>query len=192
DLNGARGVLHGGKFLDRWREDSLNSLFKVMRSTMPPGQRQTVSDPEYVDIIAYVLGENQFPAGTGELAVNDLDRILIVGKEGPRPVPDFALVTVVGCLAPPAGGRWVLKNASEPVRTRNPLESSGAEWAATTARASGSHTFSLLDSANFSRELKAGHWMEAKGFLIRSPGDDRINLTWLKTIRDTCETSTAR
>jgi len=28
--------------------------------------------------------------------------------------------------------------------------------------------------------------MEAKGFLMRSPGNDRINLTWLKILKPGC------
>jgi mono/diheme cytochrome c family protein len=192
DLNGARGVLRGSRFMDRWREDNLSSLFTLMKNTMPPGPREGVNSPEYVDIIAYVLGVNQFPAGSGELTLNDLERILIVGKDGPKPVPDFALVTVVGCLAPPANSRWSLRNASEPVRTRNPVESTAAELTAAAARPGGAHTFGLLDTVNFSGELRAGRWMEAKGFLMRSPGDDRINLTWLHTLRDTCDAPGAR
>jgi S-disulfanyl-L-cysteine oxidoreductase SoxD len=192
DLSGARGVLRGTRFMDRWREDSLNSLFTIIKDTMPPGPRQGISAAEYVDIVAYLLSANQFPAGTRELASDELDRIQVLGKEGPKPVPDFALVTVVGCLAAPVNGRWVLTNASEPVRTRNPRESAAAELAAAAARPGGSHTFGLLDTINFPRELRAGRWMEAKGLLIRSPGDDRLNLTWLHTLRETCESSSSR
>src|SRR5436190_1216470 len=149
DLGGAQGVLRGPKFMDRWREDNLNSLFTLMKNIMPPGPRGRVSDAEYVDIVAYVLGANQFPAGTGELALADLERIRIVGKEGPKPVPDFALVTVVGCLATPQSNRWTLTSASEPVRTRNPRESAETELTDAAARAGGSHTFGLLDTINF-------------------------------------------
>src|SRR5215510_9510156 len=58
DLNGARGVLIGAKFMDRWREDNLNSLFALMKQTMPPGRRGQLSSAEYVDILAYVLEVN--------------------------------------------------------------------------------------------------------------------------------------
>jgi hypothetical protein len=73
------------------------------------------------------------------------------------------------------------------VRTRNPRESSPAELTAAKARPAGSHTYGLLDSVHFPDELREGRWMEAKGFLIRSPGNDRINLTWLKGLRESCE-----
>jgi hypothetical protein len=153
---------------------------------MPPGSRSHISEAEYVDIVAFLLRANDFPAGSGELLVKDLERVMIVGKEGPGPVPDSALVTVSGCLAPGENGRWTLTNATEPMRTRNPRESSAAEVSAAAARPAGSHTFGLLDSLHFPDELRAGRWMEAKGFLILSPGNDRINLTWLRGLRETC------
>ena len=191
DQNGARGVLRNPKFMDRWREDNLSSLFNLIKGTMPPGPRGRVSNAEYVDIVAYLLSVNQFPAGNGELEANDMEHILVLGKEGPKPVPDFALVTVVGCLSPPEKTLWILTSASEPIRTRNPRESEDAELSAAVARPAGAHKFGLIDTINFPAELRAGHWMEAKGFLIRAPGDDRINLTWLHTLQDTCEATTS-
>jgi len=178
--------------MDRWREDNLNSLYTLMKNIMPPGPRGQVSSAEYADIVAYVLSVNQIPAGAGELVPDELERILVIGKEGPKPVPDFALVTVVGCLAPAANNQWTLTGASEPIRTRSPRESSEPELAAATARSGGSHTFGLLDTVNFPAELKSGRWMEAKGFLIRAPGNDRINLTWLHRLRDSCQGSTSQ
>src|SRR6185369_6161185 len=83
-LSGTRGALRGAKFMDRWREDNLNSLFTLMKTTMPPGPRGRVSAAEYLDIVAYVLAVNEFPAGKGELALNDLEGVLVVGKEGPK------------------------------------------------------------------------------------------------------------
>jgi len=192
DLSGTRAVLRNPKFLERWREDNLGSLYTLIRNTMPPGPREVVQSSEYLDIIAYILSTNQFPVGNSELTLKELEQIAIVAKEGPKPVPDFALVTVVGCLTAGENNRWTLNGASEPVRTRNPRESAAAELAAATARSGGSHTFGLLDTVNFPAELRARRWMEAKGFLIRAPGDDRINLTWLHTLRDTCEIAGAR
>ena len=114
------------------------------------------------------------------------ENILIVGKDGPKPVPDFSLVTVSGCLSKDAENRWMLTNASEPVRTRNPGKSTEAELAAAIRRSAGEHTFHFLDTYEFAEEFKLGGWMEAKGFLIRSPGNDRINLSWLQGLRQTC------
>jgi len=187
DLGGYGGVLTGARFMERWREDNLQSLLKKLEDTMPPGPRGQVTRPEYVDIAAYLLRMNGFPAGDNMLETADLKGIPIVSKEGPQPVPDFSLVTVSGCLAPDGAKGWMMTDASEPVRTRNPGESTDAESAAALARARAAHTFHFLDTNAFSGELKASSWMEAKGFLMRSPGNDRINLTWLKILKPGCD-----
>ena len=188
DLSGSGNVLRGGKFMEHWREDTLNSFFNTLKSTMPRGAAGSLADSEYVDIIAYVLQANEFPAGTTELSGRDLANIRIVTKDGPKPVPDFALITVVGCLAPGAAAdTWILQKATEPVRTRNPRESTKEELDESAAKSPGNHTFRLLDTRNFPSQLHAGRRLEAKGFLIRNPGDDRINLTWLQTVEETCK-----
>ena len=186
DLTGSGNVLRGGKFMDHWREDNLKNLFSTLKNTMPRGAPRSLDDSEYLDIIAYLLQVNAFPSGSEELTADALERIRIVGKEGPKPVPEFALVTVVGCLAQTAGDTWILRNASEPVRTRNPWESTKTELAEAAARRPGENSFRLLDIASFRSHAHAGQWMEAKGFLIRAPGDNRINPTWLQTIDESC------
>jgi mono/diheme cytochrome c family protein len=186
DLTASGNVLRGGKFMDHWREDNLKSLFSTLRDTMPRGAPRSLDDDEYLDIVAYLLQVNAFPAGSDPLTADALERIRIVGKEGPKPVPDFALVTVVGCLVQLSGDTWMLRDASEPVRTRNPWESTKAELADAAARPPGPHSFRLLDIGTFRSHAHPGHWMEAKGFLIRAPGDNRINPTWLQTIHESC------
>ena len=152
---------------------------------MPRGTPHSLADEEYIDIVAYLLQVNAFPSGSEELTADALEGIRIVGKEGPKPVPEFALVTVTGCLAQLDGDIWILKDASEPVRTRNPWESTKEELAEAAARRPGTNRFRLLDIANFRKQAQAGHWTEAKGFLIRTP-DNRINPTWLQTIDEHC------
>ena len=137
--------------------------------------------------MAYILQANAFPGGAEELTIDALERTLIVAKEGPKPVPDFALIAVSGCLVQASADSWAVKDASDPVRTRNPRESTETELADAAARPAGRHSFRLLDIRNFPSQAHAGRWVEAKGLLIRAPGDDRINLTWLQTLGDTCK-----
>ena len=115
DLRRQGGVLIGAKFMERWREDNLHNLFTRIRDTMPPGQTGRLSEGDYVDIVAYVLSMNEFPSGTATLAPAEFERILIIAKDGPGPVPDFALVTVVGCLARDGAKGWMVTGASEPI-----------------------------------------------------------------------------
>ena len=186
NLTASGNVLRGSKFLEHWREDNLKSFFTILKTTMPRGAPRSLGDGEYLDIIAYVLRVNEFPPGPEELTTSNLDQILVVGKDGPKPVPDFALVRTAGCLAQAAPGGWVLKNAGEPTRTRTPREPSESELAAAAAQQPGTHTFRLLDIVSFQSKAQEGQWMEARGFLIRTPNDERINLTWLESLRPKC------
>ncbi len=187
DLTKSGNVLLGTKFMDHWREDSVKNLFTTIKDSMPRNAPRSLSDSQYVDIVAFLLHVNEFPSGAVELTVEDLDKIQIVGKGGPGPVPNFALVVVAGCLTHISGDTWTVKTASEPVRTHNPYASVDKELGEVNAKGPGPHTFRLLDIRNFPAEPNAGHWVEAKGLLIREPNDDKLNLTWLRSINDTCK-----
>src|SRR5262249_33453535 len=134
DLTGSGNVLRGAKFMDHWREDSVRSFFNTVKTTMPRNAPRSLGDGEYLDIVAYVRQANAFPPGADELTLDALDRFLIVGKEGPKPVPDFALISVSGCLEQGPADAWLVKNTSDPVRTRNPRESADAELAEASAK----------------------------------------------------------
>ena len=133
---------------------------------------------------------NAFPEGAEELKPDTLVTIRVVGKEGPAPVPNFALVQVVGCLAQGSDNSWILSDASEPVRTRNPKESTESELKVSAATPLGEQTFRLLDvdyvRSGFTAAEHKGHKMEAKGFLIRNPGDLRLSTTWLEMLESSC------
>jgi len=186
DLTKSGDVLVGTKFMDHWLEDTAKNLFTIVQNSMPRNAPRSLSDNQYLDLVAYLLQANEFPAGSEELTVEALERVQIVRKSGPGPVPSFALVSVVGCLTQVSGDNWALKNASEPVRTHNPYASVDKELAEVSAKVAGQRTFGLLDIRNFPAPANAGHWMEAKGLLIREPNDDRLNLTWLRSIKDSC------
>ena len=73
-----------------------------------------------------------------------LASILIVGEDGPGPVPNFSLVRVVGCLTAGPDGDWILTQGTEPERARNG-ESSLAEAETMAAVPLGTRTFGLMD-----------------------------------------------
>ncbi|HVW84807.1 MAG TPA: hypothetical protein VHB50_08995, partial [Bryobacteraceae bacterium] len=85
-----------------------------------------------------------------------------------------------------ADGEWMLTKATEPVRTRNPKESSPDELKALAAQSPGAHTFRLMDATAANTHPPAHHKVVAKGFLIRQPGDDRINTSDLQSIAPSC------
>jgi mono/diheme cytochrome c family protein len=61
--------LSGATFRARWADDhhSVDDLFYIIRTLMPYGQPATLSKQEYIDIIAYILMVNGYPAGTQPL-----------------------------------------------------------------------------------------------------------------------------
>ena len=76
-------TLKGNTFWNKYENDSLGSLFTLIRDTMPrDGGAGVVSDEVKVDILAYILSRNDVPAGNEELklAANALEAIKITKK----------------------------------------------------------------------------------------------------------------
>jgi len=79
-LTGSQGngpTLKGPAFLAHWDKDTLGSLYTKIRDTMPAGEPGTLTDEVKLQILAYVLQQNSFPAGSAELPgdVNALEEI---------------------------------------------------------------------------------------------------------------------
>jgi mono/diheme cytochrome c family protein len=55
------------KFLRDWDRRSLATLFEYMRATMPENNPRSLTDEEYVDVIAYMLTVGGMPTGDAEL-----------------------------------------------------------------------------------------------------------------------------
>jgi S-disulfanyl-L-cysteine oxidoreductase SoxD len=189
DLSGGNGpALKGEVFLNHWMEGSLDALFAKVKS-MPPN-RANLGDSAYIDLVAFLLDANAFPAGAQELKPETIPGVQIQGKNGPAPVPNFALVDVVGCFASGPNDTWTLTSGSEPVRTRSPLQPTEPEIAAAKTKPLGSQTIQLLDVEYFSNafhpEAHAGHKVNAKGFLMRAGTGVKINVTWVEMLAADC------
>ena len=67
------------RFLREWEGRSLAALLAYTRLTMPEDNPGSLTDEEYVDVIAYMLSASRFPAGDGELPTDarKLARIVI-------------------------------------------------------------------------------------------------------------------
>jgi alcohol dehydrogenase (cytochrome c) len=65
NLQGSGGVpaVRGGAFASRWRGRSVAELFGYLRTSMPPAGVGTLSDPQYLALVAYMLRENGYPSG---------------------------------------------------------------------------------------------------------------------------------
>jgi mono/diheme cytochrome c family protein len=67
-LQGGPGVpsVVGGEFQFKWDGKSIGELFDYIRTNMPPGQGGTLSDQKYIDMLAVLLSESGYPAGTSQ------------------------------------------------------------------------------------------------------------------------------
>ena len=190
DLSGrAMGPLRGDHFLDRWREDNLDVLFTHIRTRMPANAAGSLSEAAYLDILAYILQVNGFPAGSQELTAAVVANTRLVGKNGPQPLPSNTLVQSVGCLTR-QGDEWMLIQASEPVRTPDAETTTPEELKRAAALPLGAGTLRLqnLDELRpgFRADPWAGHKVQAKGVLIRQPNRDRINVLSLESVSPVC------
>lgn len=169
-----------------WQGTGLNDLFSQIKASMPAGAPASLSDGAYFDIVAYMLQVNAFPAGPSELRADAIKSIRIEGRNGPEPVPNFALVQVVGCLAQGPEADWMLADAGEPIRTKEPAASQGDDLKKSAALALGTQAFRLLNAYPSPAAYK-GHKVEAKGFLIRDPAGNRINVTSVQSLAPRCD-----
>jgi len=185
DVNGP--PLTGAPFVDRWREDTLDGLFEFIKTRMPQAKPASLSDAEYVDILAHLLQENSFPAGPRQLAMDTLASTLLVGPGGPQPLPAGALVQVVGCLARNPDREWVITRASPLVRARIGDVVTAAEATASAGTAPGALTFTLQNVGEGGTALSAeGHKVLVKGALNQRAGAGRIHVTAATSVAQTC------
>jgi mono/diheme cytochrome c family protein len=165
DLGGLEGPpLAGRGFFDHWREDSLDSLFSKIQTRMPPRSPGSLSPQTTADLLAYVLGANELPAGAVELAPDaaSLSSIRVEGRDGRR---------------------WALTNATAPVRTRDTVSTVYPPGA---RPGPGRDRLRLMDAAALKPERYRGQMVEAKGLLMREPAGSAINVTALQSIASAC------
>jgi len=83
DLRGDSNApsLVGVSFLFVWENRSLDELFTTIRTRMPTNAPNSLQATTYLDVLAYILEANGFPAGEAEITADPdrLARILITG-----------------------------------------------------------------------------------------------------------------
>ena len=71
------------RFLRVWEGSSLATLFEYTRATMPEGNPGSLTDEEYVDVIAYMLSIGGMPAGDDDLRPDPQSLARAVIRQGP-------------------------------------------------------------------------------------------------------------
>ena len=59
--------LTGVAFRFRWRGLKVADIYESIESTMPPEEPETLGDQAYIDLVAFLLSANRYPAGDREL-----------------------------------------------------------------------------------------------------------------------------
>jgi len=63
--------LIGEPFTFRWSDLSVNDIYQTLYATMPQGAPASLTPQGYVDIVAYMLQRNDYPAGDTELPTDE-------------------------------------------------------------------------------------------------------------------------
>jgi len=187
DLGGAAGPsLKADRFARTFAGKDLKTLFARIATTMPRNMPASLADDVYLDIVAYVLRENGFRAGSQELTADALDGLRVVPGQPkpPPPIGDFSYVDVVGCLTAGPRHTWTLTRASEPVAAVP--APSAAPSTPVTAAPLGTHTFHLLDAMAYAPEGHRGHKIYVRGLLIKLPGEARMTISSFEMVSTTC------
>ena len=191
-----RFSMRGTDFMERWREDTAQSLFDLIKKGMPPRNEPKAppapdySDQTVLDLMAVIFKGNGFPAGTAELGTNNLRNTHIEERNGPRSLPSFSIVQAVGCLTQHIPGAWQLSNAPEPIRIRELAKPTDEDIDASAQEPSGNYEFDLQNLGFLGREFDTasyeGHKMQARGILIRQPPNVRIDVRSFVEVAGTC------
>ncbi|MGH9241303.1 MAG: c-type cytochrome [Vicinamibacterales bacterium] len=180
--------LTGAPFIDRWREDTVASVFEFIKTEMPQRAPGSLSDSQYLDIVAHLLRESRYPAGTQELTRDRVARTLLVGPNGPQPLPSGALLGVVGCLMQDSSRQWVVARAAAAARVRVGDAITDAEATTAAAIARGTLTFTLQNVGEGGTALPPeGQKVLVKGALSHRAGASRIHVTAAKSVAPTCD-----
>ena len=187
DLGGATGPsLREQRFARQFAGKDLKTLFTKIATTMPRNAPASLGDNVYLDIVAHLLKENGFPAGSQELTADALDGIRVVPGQAkpPPPIGDFSYVEVVGCLTAGPQNTWMLTRASEPV-VAVPAASAPSTPAAT-EKPFGTQTVHLVDAMAYLPDDHRGHKMYVRGLLIKLPGEQRMTISAFEMVSRTC------
>jgi cytochrome c5 len=193
NLTGASGPpLKGATFMKNWEFLGLNSLVSKVFDTMPQGYATNVQEDIKVDIVSYILQQNNFPAGNVELT-GDLDLLQEIqilssptAAQVAGPIGNYSLVQAVGCLSEGSDHSWRLVNAAEPSRTTSPAASTGAAVQRLASAPLGPATFKLVNATRLHPEGLTGTKVEAKGFVYRDGSENLISVSALQSVGQTC------
>lgn len=174
-------ALIGTRFVQDFGEAKVSDLFNKMKRDMPATKPGSLTDQQYLDISAYILQQNKFPAGQADLSIETATDVWIPGAGGAEGLVDYTYVSGVGCLQRDPTGSWLLTRAQELKKT-----DPAAPIPATVAAGNGQYTFRLLYAYNYGSDQHNGQKIRVSGYLVRLGADIRLNVQSLQMVGASC------
>ncbi len=176
----------GSEFIERWREAPVSFLYNFIHTSMPGNKPGSLSEATYLDVVAYLLKANGYPAGRSPLTAAKTTTIVVVGPDGQMPLPASALVSAVGCLATNSDGEWTLTLGTSPLRVRVGDQTTPEELAVSRAAALAKSSYTLVNAEDFPAPKLKGQKVQAKGVLTKVVNPYRLSLQSLEAVGDGC------
>jgi hypothetical protein len=177
--NGGAALI-GLRFIQDFGESKLSKLVNKIRVDKPVEDPGTLTEQVALDMAAYLLMKNNYPAGSVDLTSDIASQTWVPGPPGATGIPDHAIVTSTGCLFNDPSNSWLLRNAGDlKVVT---LDAPGG----LAAGAPGMNTFRLLDAYDYDAASQANHKVKVVGYLVRLGAEIRVSLTSLQTVALSC------
>ena len=104
----------------------------------------------------------------------------------PQGADAVPIVEAVGCLSEGANRTWTLTNAAEPTKAGRAGFSRPEDVKAAEGRGLGTQQLRLIGMTEMNPGPHRGHKVLVKGLLVKDASGQRINVTSLKTVGDTC------
>jgi mono/diheme cytochrome c family protein len=183
--NAKGAALIGARFVQDFGEGKISALFNKMKRDMPNEKPGSLTDQQYLDLVAFVLQQNKFPAGPAELTVDSATDVWIPGAGGAEGLVDYTYVSGVGCLQRDPTGSWMLTKAQELKKADVPA-AGVTPVVATSPDGSGQYTFRLLDAYHYGPEPHDGQKIRVSGYLVRLGAEIRVDVQALQPVGTSC------
>jgi mono/diheme cytochrome c family protein len=179
--------LTGARFVQDFGEGKISALFNKIMRDMPAGAGKagSLTEQQYLDVTAYILQQNKFPAGAADLTVDLATDVWIPGAGGAEGLADYTYVAGIGCLNQDPTKSWMLTSAPELKKTDVPAANSTAA-VVMPLDAPGEYTFRLLNAYNYDAEPNNGKKVRVSGYLVRLGAEIRVNVQTLQMVSASC------
>ena len=156
-------------------------LHDYIRDNKPAATPGSLRPETVLQLTAYILDRNGFPAGDSPLTAGRAASVLMVPPDWSGALPASALVRVVGCLAEGEGGDWVVERAVAPARVDDAAIDPGAA-----VLPLGDGAFGLRFVLTPLDDL-VGQRVWVRGTLVGEGGVDGISVSQVESVAERCE-----